>query len=118
MGLAGAPFHAESSSTTKKSLYGLHTHSGYSLLRKLVARLNDRALLGVLMRSCSMTGSLAVAPPSGSGQPGALGRLLPLAARQSAGTPLVPARAPAFWKSTNGGLVCPVAAALPVESTV
>src|SRR5262245_33253990 len=83
---------------------------------KLTEKLKLRALVGVRMRICSMTGSFAV-PPIGSGQPGAFGRLLPFAESQSPGKPLVAPSSFAAWKSTKPGAVWPGAAALPVERT-
>src|SRR5690349_4559970 len=44
VGLGGSPAYVESSSTTKKSLNGLHVHSGYSELMKLSEKLKLLAL--------------------------------------------------------------------------
>jgi hypothetical protein len=94
LGFAGAPAKAESRSATKKSLYGLQTHSGYSELSKLEARRKERALLGTRTLSVSMTGLTAVAL-EGSGHPGAFGKVPPLAASQSGGGELwVPVSSP------------------------
>src|SRR5688572_602475 len=59
----GPGTNVESSSVTKKSLNGLHTHSGYSEEKKTAAVLNDLAFVGTRIRSFSMIGLCAVVPP-------------------------------------------------------
>ena len=60
-------------------MYAEHVYSGNSELKKFVDSLNDLAFVGARILSVSITGSFAAAP-SGFGQPGAFGILLPFAA--------------------------------------
>src|SRR6185503_20618395 len=110
------PLYVESSSTTKKSLYALQVHSGYSALMKFVDSLNDFAFVGVRIDSSNMIGSLPFVP-LGPGQPGAFGTLFAFALSQSPGNALdVPTVRPP-WNAWNAGACWPGAAAFPVEST-
>src|SRR6185503_15120825 len=99
----------------KKSLNGVHTHSGYSALKKNELIVNELALVGTRISSVSMTGSLTSLPLA-PGQSGADGNRLLLADSQLAGT-----EPPAPWmlvpscQGRKSG--SDASTALPVDST-
>src|SRR5688572_20063456 len=95
---AGLESAAESTSATKKSLYSLQTHSGYSADMKFIITLNDWAFVGTRMRSVSMIGSLALVLVGGRHPPG-LGSSPPLASSQSDGTGLAVPRFTPGWNA-------------------
>src|SRR5690606_27035217 len=90
---------ALSISVAKKSLYSLHTHSGYAAVKKNIRVVNERALVGTRTRSVSITESLAAVPTVGLRPSHEAGNSPPLATTQSAGAWTV---VPRFWPLSNG----------------
>src|SRR5690606_28760668 len=96
---AGLVAASLSISATKKSLYSLQTHSGYSAVKKNMRVVNERALVGTRMRRFNITESLASVLLDGLTPWHEAGNSPPLAAIQSSGADTL---VPRFWPPSNG----------------
>src|SRR5262245_58857115 len=81
----GLPSAVLSSSATKKSLYWLHTHSGYSAVKKNIRVENERALVGTRTRSFNIAESFAWVSIEGTMFEHEAGNMPPFDATQSFG---------------------------------